>query len=84
MTEEGANLNVNTIKDVEKEKEPGQPLTFGSFNLPPLGPDAPEGLEPLVRQYLAQAAANEDVGRQLVDWAKQQAPPAPACSRPAE
>ena len=78
MTEERDNPNLNAARDVEKEKEPGQPLTFGNFNLPPLGPDAPAGLEPLVREYLTRAAANEDVGRQMIDWARQQAPPAPA------
>ena len=70
MTEEGDNPNLNAARDVEKEKEPGQPLTFGNFNLPPLGPDAPAGLEPLVREYLTRAAANEDVGRQMIDWAR--------------
>ena len=64
-------------KDIEKEKEPGQPLVFGDFSLPPLGPDAPEGLEPLMRQYLEQAAQNENVGQQMVAWAKRQNTPAP-------
>ena len=64
-------------KDIEREKEPRQPLIFGDFSLPPLGPDAPEGLEPLMRQYLEQAAQNENVGQQMVAWAKRQNTPAP-------
>ena len=66
-----------SAKDIEREKEPRQPLIFGDFSLPPLGPDAPEGLEPLMRQYLEQAAQNENVGQQMVAWAKRQNTPAP-------
>ena len=61
----------------EKDKEPGEPLSFGEFSLPPLGRDAPEGLEPLLRQYLEQASQNENVGQQLVAWARRQNTPVP-------